>query len=133
MNTDKEKPDIEDKALEALRLLEVHTTICINEDEQNAFIQGYNIGYKERDERIKQLEEEHKIWDKSSLVELVKTNELLEEENRKLREALKEIITPIPYMQQRLKEGESLNGGIAVMLANDPTHLRNIAQKVLNP
>lgn len=52
------------------------------------------------EERIKQLEEQDRIWDKSSLVELVKTNEFLEEENRKLKEALELIKDSIEFVEK---------------------------------
>lgn len=45
--------------------------------------------------------------------------------------ALKEIINPVHYMQERLQKGESLNGLMAIQLAKDPEYLRNIAKKAL--
>lgn len=44
-----------------------------------------------------------------------------------LVEALEEISDPIRFMQERLEEGESLNGMAAVQLAKDASYLRGIA------
>jgi hypothetical protein len=41
--------------------------------------------------------------------------------------ALKEINDPIAAMRNNLKEGEILNGIMAVALSKDPEYLRNIA------
>lgn len=45
----------------------------------------------------------------------------------KLVEALEEIIHPVRFMQERLEEGEQLNGMVAVQLAEDASYLRDIA------
>lgn len=45
--------------------------------------------------------------------------------------ALEEIIAPIPFMEKRLKEGERLNGLVAVQLAEDAEYLRDIAYKAV--
>jgi hypothetical protein len=45
----------------------------------------------------------------------------------KLVEALEEIIHPVRFMQERLEEGEQLNGMVAVQLAEDAEYLRDIA------
>lgn len=44
-----------------------------------------------------------------------------------LVEALEEISDPIRFMQERLEEGERLNGRAAVQLAEDASYLRGIA------
>lgn len=44
-----------------------------------------------------------------------------------LVEALEEIIHPVRFMQERLEEGERLNGMAAVQLAEDASYLREIA------
>lgn len=51
--------------------------------------------------------------------------------NRELVEALEEIVNPIKYMKQRLKEGEQINGIYAVELSKDHNHLKSIAQQAL--
>ena len=48
-----------------------------------------------------------------------------------LVEALEEIIDPIRFMEERLEEGERLNGMAAVQLAGDASYLRGIARAVL--
>lgn len=48
-----------------------------------------------------------------------------------LEEALKEILYPVRYMQERLEEGMQLNGLAAVQLANDAEYLRDIAKRAL--
>lgn len=48
-----------------------------------------------------------------------------------LRDALWKIAHPIDAMQSKLREGEKLNGPMAVMLASDPSYLKEIAQKAL--
>lgn len=45
--------------------------------------------------------------------------------------ALKDIIDPIGTLKRELKEGETLNGQIAVILANDVIFLRNLAKNAL--
>lgn len=48
------------------------------------------------------------------------------------REALEEIARPIIFMQKRAKEaGNVLNGGMAIMLADDPDYLKKIARAFL--
>lgn len=44
-----------------------------------------------------------------------------------LVDALEEIIHPVQFMQERLEEGEQLNGMVAVQLADDAEYLRDIA------
>lgn len=48
-----------------------------------------------------------------------------------LVEALEEISDPIRFMEERLEEGERLNGMAAVQLAGDASYLRGIARSVL--
>lgn len=50
---------------------------------------------------------------------------------KELEEALDEIINPIKYMRLRLKEGERLEGMMAVALSKDASHLQSIARKAL--
>lgn len=45
--------------------------------------------------------------------------------------ALEEIVNPIKFMQDRLKEGEKLEGTWAVLLSKDASYLREIAEKAL--
>lgn len=45
--------------------------------------------------------------------------------------ALEEIIAPIQFMQERLEEGEQLNGMLAVQLTKDPEYLKDIAKDAL--
>lgn len=52
-------------------------------------------------------------------------------EREALRDALQEIIDPISYMKRRLQDGERLNGGAALQLANDVEHLRGIARTAI--
>jgi hypothetical protein len=49
----------------------------------------------------------------------------------RLKEGLKEIVSPILFMQDRLQEGEKLNGMMAIQLSEDPNYLKEIAKKVL--
>jgi uncharacterized protein YicC (UPF0701 family) len=51
---------------------------------------------------------------------------------QRAKEALEEIVNPIKFMRDRLKEGEQLNGMFAVQLSNDASHLKEIAQIALN-
>ena len=46
-------------------------------------------------------------------------------------DALEEIIHPVLFMHKRLKEGERLNGMVAVQLAEDAEYLRGIATSAL--
>ena len=46
---------------------------------------------------------------------------------QRLVDALEEIIHPVRFMQERLEEGERLNGMVAVQLAEDAEYLRGIA------
>jgi hypothetical protein len=49
-----------------------------------------------------------------------------------LEKALDEIMYPVKYMQMRAKEqGAELNGYMAVQLSDSPSHLKQIAQKVM--
>ncbi len=47
------------------------------------------------------------------------------------KRALEEIVSPIKFMQNRLQEGERLNGEYAIMLAKDANYLQSIAKKAL--
>lgn len=49
----------------------------------------------------------------------------------KLVEALEGIINPIQFIQERLREGERLDGMVAVQLANDAEYLKGIAKAAL--
>lgn len=66
-------------------------------------------------------------------VPLIRLNdyEALHTEYVRLLDALEEIISPIPYMEKRLEEGERLNGTVAVQLAEDAEYLRDIAYKAV--
>lgn len=46
--------------------------------------------------------------------------------------ALEEIVNPIKFMRERLKEGEKLEGTYAVILSQDHNYLKSIAQKALD-
>lgn len=50
----------------------------------------------------------------------------------KLKVALDKIANPIKFMQDNLKEGESLNGLMALQLANSPIWLKQIAEDALS-
>lgn len=45
--------------------------------------------------------------------------------------ALKAIARPIQHLQSQLKEGEGLDGIIALQLSNDADYLKGIAKKAL--
>lgn len=62
-----------------------------------------------------------------SQIGIEKQNEI---DNIKL--ALKEIESPISFMQDRLQEGEKLNGMMAIELSKDHNYLKGIARKVLS-
>lgn len=48
-------------------------------------------------------------------------------------EALNHIAYPIKHLQITAeKEGKSLNGGIAIMISQDPTYLQGVAQTALS-
>ena len=49
----------------------------------------------------------------------------------KLVEALEEITRPVLFMRRRLKEGEQLNGMMAVQLGKDAGYLKDIATAAL--
>jgi hypothetical protein len=58
--------------------------------------------------------------------------EFSELKNKRLIDALDEINNPIKYMQIRAEQqGASLNGVMAVSIANDPNHLKSIAERAL--
>lgn len=76
----------------------------------------YSYGYSLASEKLKEKDEEISR---------------LKAENERLRGALSEIVSPISYMQNRLKEGEQLNGIYAVKLADDANYLRGIAVNVI--
>ena len=42
-------------------------------------------------------------------------------------DTLKEIVDPIKVMKESLKEGETLNGMMAIQISNDSNYLKNIA------
>ena len=46
-------------------------------------------------------------------------------------QALKDIVDPISSFQRNLKEGETINGLMAVKLSEDHNYLKDIAQKAL--
>lgn len=46
-------------------------------------------------------------------------------------QALKDIIDPIGSFQRGLKEGETINGLMAIRLSEDHNYLKEIAQKAL--
>jgi len=46
-------------------------------------------------------------------------------------QALKDIVDPIGSFQRNLKEGETINGLMAVKLSEDHFYLKDIAQKAL--
>lgn len=45
--------------------------------------------------------------------------------------ALENIINPIGYMKSQLEEGDTLNGGYAIMLTEKPQFYQNIAEEAL--
>lgn len=49
-----------------------------------------------------------------------------------LVEALEEIVNPLKYMQDDLKEGEVLNGIMAIQLSDSAAYLKEIARKALS-
>lgn len=54
------------------------------------------------------------------------------QENKRLRAALDKVANPITYLQKEAQaQGDVLNGGMAVALANDPHWLRSIASEAL--
>jgi hypothetical protein len=55
-----------------------------------------------------------------------------QEKIAKLTLALEEIVNPIKFMQDRLQEGERLNGHYAVMLSKDVSYLQRIAETALH-
>lgn len=56
----------------------------------------------------------------------------LEEENKKLKEALEQIANPIAYfIQKAKKEGMEINGLAAVKLSENAHYLQEIAKKAL--
>ena len=57
----------------------------------------------------------------------------LEDENKRLRSALKAIANPILHMQEEAKrQGMQLDGHMAIAMANDPEYLKKLAEKALN-
>lgn len=57
----------------------------------------------------------------------------LEEENQRLREALQKIADPLAYLIERAKaDGMLLNTPEALLLANDPNYLTEIARAALS-
>ena len=57
---------------------------------------------------------------------------LFDSQTKIYKEALKEIESPISFMQDRLQEGEKLNGIMAIELSKDHNYLKGIARKVLS-
>ena len=49
----------------------------------------------------------------------------------KYKEALIKIANPLKWMQDHLKEGETINGMMAIRLCGDANYLSNIAKEVL--
>ena len=45
--------------------------------------------------------------------------------------ALENIINPIGYMKSKLEEGDTLNGGYAIMMTEKPQFYQNIAEEAL--
>lgn len=60
-----------------------------------------------------------------------KYDELLKQRDE-LKEALKRIADPIEYMRQNLKEGESLNGQMAIRISENASYLQDIAKTAIN-
>ena len=47
-------------------------------------------------------------------------------------QALRDIINPIGAVRRELKPGEKIEGCMAILLANDANHLKNIARQAIN-
>ena len=57
-------------------------------------------------------------------------SELLRQRDE-LKEALDRIADPIAYMERNLKEGERLDGMMAIHIANNPEYLKKIAEAAI--
>ena len=57
-------------------------------------------------------------------------SELLQQRDE-LKEALDRIADPIAYMERNLKEGERLDGMMAMHIANNPEYLKKIAEAAI--
>ena len=57
-------------------------------------------------------------------------SELLQQRDE-LKEALDRIADPIAYMERNLKEGERLDGMMAIHIANNPEYLKKIAEAAI--
>jgi hypothetical protein len=56
----------------------------------------------------------------------------LEQENKRLRAALKAIANPIQHMQEEaVREGMKLDGHMATAMADSPAYLSGLAKKAL--
>lgn len=65
------------------------------------------------------------------LIGFIKSEQVPTSDVAALVEALEEIINPVRFMQERLEEGEQLNGMAAIQLAKDPEYLKDIAKAAL--
>lgn len=115
---------------------------------QNYYSYGYSLAsekLKEKDEEISRLKADIELANSGrseyfrmfneglhKIESLISENAKLKAENDRLRGALSEIVSPISYMQNRLKEGEQLNGIYAVKLADDANYLRGIAANAID-
>ena len=55
----------------------------------------------------------------------------LREENKRLKQALENIVCPIRYMESKLEDGDTLNGYWAAKLSEDHFYLKKIAKQAL--
>jgi hypothetical protein len=73
-----------------------------------------------------------------ALTALIEEHYVKKEEHEKvlrqrdeLKEALDRIADPIAYMERNLKEGERLDGMMAIHIANNPEYLKKIAEAAI--
>lgn len=52
--------------------------------------------------------------------------------NARLLEALKEIVSPISYMRERLRDGERFNGREAILLSHSVEYIKGIARAAIS-
>lgn len=105
------------------------------------FVSGFRVDYTVmRSQSIISLKEENEkltLQTANSQREYLLTRNTLrdlESENKRLREALEEIVNPFKYMQIRAKkEGVLINGMMAIQLEKDSAYLKSIASAALNP
>jgi hypothetical protein len=102
-------------------------------------IDTYDLLVEQKDREIAELRVELLRWkavspDRCNLEYII----ALEKEITELREklaaavkALEEIVDPISFIRSRMKEGEQLNGTIAVYFSESPVYLKDIAKKAL--